>query len=195
MLFVDGENLTCRLQGLFDDGKRRIAETTHFLRDVFAWFQGRGTMSGFVGPVAFPNMRETQCIRCHYYTSCPGDQNKLDEVRARLRKIGFDPQVFKRNKNGRSKGVDISLTKDMLSHAFRDNYDVAILVAGDGDYLPLIDEVKRLGKIVRVAFLTGEKSGLSSEVQLAADHFIDLAGHFATDLQFDSIASSGVSKS
>jgi len=28
-----------------------------------------------------------------------------------------------------------ALTKDMLSHAFRDNYEVAVLVAGDGDYV------------------------------------------------------------
>ena len=33
----------------------------------------------------------------------------------------------------RSKGVDIILTKDMLSHAFPGNFDAALLVAGDGD--------------------------------------------------------------
>jgi uncharacterized LabA/DUF88 family protein len=61
--------------------------------------------------------------------------------------------VFKKDKQGRkTKGVDITLTRDMLSHAFRGNYDVARLIAGDGDYLPLIEEVKRLGKRVQVCF-------------------------------------------
>src|SRR4051794_12186407 len=45
-----------------------------------------------------------------------------------------------------AKGVDISLTKDMLVQAFLGNYDIAVLVAADGDYLPVVEEVKRLGK-------------------------------------------------
>ena len=44
----------------------------------------------------------------------------------------------------------------MLSHAFRDNYEVAVLVAGDGDYVPVVQEVQRLGKIVFVWFFENE---------------------------------------
>ena len=44
----------------------------------------------------------------------------------------------------RAKGVDIALTKDLLSHAFLDNYDAVVLVAGDGDYVPVVEELKRL---------------------------------------------------
>jgi uncharacterized LabA/DUF88 family protein len=62
----------------------------------------------------------------------------------------------------------------MLSHAFLDNYDVAVLVAGDGDYLPLVREVQRLGKRVYVAFF--ESSGLNPELSLVADGFHALDG-------------------
>jgi uncharacterized LabA/DUF88 family protein len=55
----------------------------------------------------------------------------------------------------------------MLGHAYRDDYDVAVLFAGDGDYVPLVEEVKRLGKGVRVASFEG--SGLSDDLRLAAD--------------------------
>ena len=33
---------------------------------------------------------------------------------------------------------------------FEDHYDVAVLIAGDGDYVPLVEEVKSLGKVVYV---------------------------------------------
>jgi len=67
----------------------------------------------------------------------------------------------------------------MLSHAFFDNYDDAVLVAGDGDYVPLIQEVKRLGKNVFVSFF-GDGAGLAKEVRLVADRFQDLTAHFVT---------------
>ena len=86
--------------------------------------------------------------------------------------MGFDPNVFKKTrKEQKAKGVDIALTKDMLSHAFLGNYNVAVLVAGDGDYIPLIEEVKRLGKQIFVAFIS---QGLSPELPLVADAFIDV---------------------
>ena len=68
------------------------------------------------------------------------------------------------------------MAKDFLSHAFLDNYDVAVLVAGDGDYVPLITEVKRLGKVVYVAFF--RDCGLSTELHLAADMFFEIEDFF-----------------
>jgi uncharacterized LabA/DUF88 family protein len=46
-----------------------------------------------------------------------------------------------------------------MSHTFREHFDAVLLVAGDGDYVPLVEEVKRAGKQVYVAFLA--KNGLS----------------------------------
>lgn len=71
--------------------------------------------------------------------------------------------------------MDITLTRDMLSHAFRDNFDVALRFAGDGDYVPLVEEVKRLGKPVHVCFF---QDGLNGKLRLAADHFTDITELF-----------------
>lgn len=65
----------------------------------------------------------------------------------------------------------------MLSHAFLGNYDAAVLVAGDADYVPLVEEVKRLGKLVHVAFFGSQ--GLSPELRRSADQFCEIAGDFA----------------
>jgi hypothetical protein len=52
------------------------------------------------------------------------------------------------------------------------------LVAGDGDYLPLIEEVKRLWKLVYVWFF---EAGLHPSIRLVADHFADLTGPLLQD--------------
>jgi uncharacterized LabA/DUF88 family protein len=91
--------------------------------------------------------------------------------------LNFNARVFHRDpKTSRSKGVDISLATDMLMHAVHGHYDAAVLFAGDGDYLPLVNEVKRCGRVVVVAFFEGVQ-GLSEELRLAADAFIPLDAH------------------
>ena len=59
----------------------------------------------------------------------------------------------------------------MLSHAFRKNYDIAVLVAGDEDYVPLVKAVMSEGRRVVIWFLS---DGLSPKLVDAADHFFDL---------------------
>ena len=56
----------------------------------------------------------------------------------------------------------------MLVNAFNQNFDVGYLVAGDEDYVGLINEVKRYGPIVRGIFF---QHGLSEELRLAFDSF------------------------
>jgi uncharacterized LabA/DUF88 family protein len=116
-------------------------------------------------------------LRAHYYTSVGGDIQAQEKVREALWQIGFAPAVFKKDtQSKKSKGVDIALARDMLAHAFRDNYDAAVLVAGDGDYLPLLEEVRRLGKLIHIVFF--RSSGLNDSLRLEADIFHDLAALF-----------------
>ena len=87
----------------------------------------------------------------------------------------FTPRFWK-EKGRRSKGVDITLTKDMLGHGYHGNYDVAVLWAGDEDYVPLVNEVKRMGKAVYVVFF--ERSCLDEELRLASDFCLDVEPMF-----------------
>ena len=43
------------------------------------------------------------------------------------------------------------MTVDILSQIYLDNIDTVYLIAGDGDYLPIISEVIRMGKQVYLA--------------------------------------------
>ncbi|HLD39036.1 MAG TPA: NYN domain-containing protein [archaeon] len=47
----------------------------------------------------------------------------------------------------------------MLSLAYEDSYDTAILVSGDGDFAPAIQKVQKLGKKVENAYMSASRSG------------------------------------
>ncbi len=44
------------------------------------------------------------------------------------------------------KKVDINIAIDVVSLAFEDAYDTAVLVTGDGDFLPVVKKIKELNK-------------------------------------------------
>jgi uncharacterized LabA/DUF88 family protein len=48
------------------------------------------------------------------------------------------------------KKVDIRIAIDMVSFAYEDKYDIAALVSGDGDFLPVIKKLKDLEKQVEI---------------------------------------------
>lgn len=54
------------------------------------------------------------------------------------------------------KGTDINIATQMLTKAFHNSYDCAILVSGDSDYVPVIDVLRTIGKITVVACLKGQ---------------------------------------
>lgn len=170
MVFVDGENLTIRAQESTKARGIEMVEGPYYRRDIFAWIPG--TPATLAWGNDYDRPMEQKAIRAYYYTAVFGGTEVPDQVSDSLWKLGFDPKVFSKKTGARSKGVDITLTKDMLGHAFRDHYDIGVIVAGDGDYTPLVDEVKRTGKLVYVVFL--EKTGLSQQLKLAADKFVGI---------------------
>lgn len=168
MVFVDGENFTLRAQEYAKRNDLTLKDGPLYFRDVFVWIPELSPMFPVFPPQFFA--AETHAIRAHYYTSAQGDDAKRNDIRRALRALTFEPMVVQRRTGqSKSKGVDIALTTDVLSHT--DNYDFAVLIAGDADYLPLIREVKRRGKLVCVVFFEGDGLGLSEELKLEADHF------------------------
>lgn len=109
-----------------------------------------------------------------------GNDEIEKRVSSALRALGFDAHVFKKNSQSRpTKAVDISLATEILSLGYRDAYDIVCLVAGDRDYVPLVREVKRMGKQVYVSFFSrSSEAGLSEELQQEADLFLDRSSLF-----------------
>lgn len=177
MAFVDGENLTMCAQRLAKSRGERLVESRFYSRDVYTWLPQYGATELPVYRGRPSLTLQPSAIRAYYYTSVSGDQPKIESVRDTLWQLGFQPEVFKKiRKEDRAKGVDVALTKDLLSNAYLDNYDVAVLYAGDGDYVPLVQEAKRLGKVVYTMFFGSE--GMSRDLRLASDDFLNLEGEF-----------------
>ena len=75
--------------------------------------------------------------------------------------LTFRAGRFQRLPNGGivEKGVDVALAADMLTLAFKDRYDVAILISSDADYKHAIETVKyETGKIVELHQVVGSKA-------------------------------------
>jgi len=179
MMFVDGENLTIRAQKFAKREGFAFDKSTHHLQDVFVWMPGVDARAALTNADHVKLRVEPHAVRSFYYTSAVGDEQQLQKVRRLLWDLGFQPKVFKKNKlDDKAKGVDIALATDFLNNAHIDNYDVAVLVAGDGDYLPLLEEVKRLGKVIYLAFFSGPGLGLNAELELASDRFFEIDEFF-----------------
>ena len=108
-----------------------------------------------------------QIVRRHWFGSYFGDDDYFLNLADRLRLQGTDAHLFKRH-GDQEKEVDIALTKEMLINAFNDNYDLAVLVAGDEDYSGLVDDLKRFGVRIHGAFVD---SGLSQKLVRSCDAF------------------------
>lgn len=71
-----------------------------------------------------------------------------------------------RSRREKQKEVDVSMACEMLEHALMDHYDVAIVISGDRDFVPVMQKVQSAGKRVEVAAY-GESC--SDESKRAAD--------------------------
>lgn len=174
MIFVDGENLVARYQDMMRDGYVPQEDTFH-IPDVAVWRHG------------FTHLAEYhEILRVTYYTYVVGDDNKVKEVREAIKKQNFmqhrasrlpnslTPCVFKKESRERkAKGVDIQICVDILNHVYRHNTEAILLLSGDGDYEPLIDEVLRNGVQV---FLAAFSKGLSPRLRDKVDQLYELDG-------------------
>ncbi len=127
-----------------------------------------------------------------YYYNAPLDRGHNEKIYwkqqrffAELRKIpGFNVilcTMRKMIKPGRNKpeymvkGDDIHLATDMVSLAYENAYDTAILVSGDGDFVPTIKRVQKLGKTVKNAYFRVSSSSYLKKVcnsSVCIDDFI-----------------------
>jgi NYN domain len=134
----------------------------------------------WMGPVKPTDIDFSSVIRRvqkSFYYDCQ-DANKLpDEYFAAIRRVSgshvrFGTLKGKSNKKpARQKEVDILLAVDMMNHAIRKNMNEAILLAGDLDYLPLIESLIEMGCFVSV-WAYGKD--VAQELREAADEFREL---------------------
>jgi hypothetical protein len=169
MVFVDGENFAKRAAEVAGSV---LQPGPHYQKDVFVWLPGVAPKAKFLVIKGGLDLEE-RSLRAHYFTAVQGDDVVINQTRDRIRNCGFQAEVFKK-RDGKAKQVDIALASRMVLEAARDNYDIALLFAGDEDYVPAVQAVKELGKSVYLIFFDAPGGGLASELRRVSDSFFNV---------------------
>jgi uncharacterized protein (TIGR00288 family) len=119
--------------------------------------------------------KDYDLIRAYFYEGViPNDDSKRSFHNA-LKAQGFHVEtrpLVERDGSFMEKGVDVMITTELLTHSFKDNFDISVIVGGDQDYIVALKEVKREGKRIVLACF---ENSFSNEIQDIADEsiFID----------------------
>ncbi len=112
-------------------------------------------------------------------TRAPGDIPRLygsepppnDSVWDIIRSRGFDVVVFRRNIFNKEKGVDMQMGIDITKLIITTSPPATIaIVAGDADFVPVVEEAQRSGWRVEVWYW----SNAAGDLKAKADRFVDL---------------------
>ena len=112
-----------------------------------------------------------------------------DSIWSHAKQVGFDVVLEDRNINNKEKKIDTGLTAKVIKHAYKHmdpKNDLAIIVAGDGDFVPAIKELHEDNFKIEVVFW----KHASRELKALCDRFTDLDDH----LEFLRLGNPGIEK-
>lgn len=174
MIFIDGENLLARFQAMLADGAQTHSHVFHE-RDSFVWTP------------KLVQVGNLDVVRVTYYTSQVGADDKLRDLEVKLSELRWsslvggttgqvNARVFKKSaKSQKAASVDINIAIDVLRHCYQKDVGTVMILSGDGDYVPLVEEAMRTGTRVFVAALS---SGLNLRLSMISDQFVVLDNCF-----------------
>ena len=195
VVIVDGENLAIRYRAMIKDDYEPKDNVIHE-RDEFLWspdlFQHHNTMKDI--------------LRISYFTCVTGDRVRLEELKDQIGNTEYsytlgligrgtgnsiygddtlsiigkgtiNTRIFTKLKGQKSKKVDIAMVIDAFNYSLLENIDEIHLMAGDSDYIPVIQEIMRRGKKVTVSSFS---SGVKDEMKHIPDTYQCLDDIFLT---------------
>ena len=146
MIFIDGGYLRTEFKNQFSD------ENINF-----------SLLPNILASKCNLNQIRMETIRVYYYDAIVN--YKEDEKKHKEQDVFFEKirnidtyevklgRLIKTNNGYRQKGVDVLLAIDMISKAHLNHYDIALLLAGDDDYLDMVKSIKDFtGKRIYGAF-------------------------------------------
>ncbi len=177
MIFIDGNNLYHSLKHVagrtnldFQEFSKRLVKERHLIRVYY-----------YNAPLNREDDDEKYRMQQSFFDSLdsvPYLTKKFGRLEKRLVKQTLPDGTFFAAPTYVEKGVDTFIVIDMLSHAYKDNYDTAILVSGDEDFAILVETIKDLGKHVEVANLGG-----SYLLRQTADKYVLIDKEFLEGIQ------------
>lgn len=106
--------------------------------------------------------RVTQAVA---YTRLSKTNNGLPWWISKYRGLGFELKfIFDPNNGSEPKDVDTQLVTDAVETAFTADVDVFVIASGDGDYVPLVHLLRKMGKATIVIGVSGSVSRFLSAI-------------------------------
>ena len=92
---------------------------------------------------------------------------------------GVEPKFLPMSQTQGEKGVDVALAVDALQIGLAQTMDVAVLLTGDGDFVPLVRTLNKQGVRVLTAYFAfeskdGRKSFINERLLAAANYAVDI---------------------
>jgi uncharacterized LabA/DUF88 family protein len=125
--------------------------------------------------------KNRRLIRLYYYTGIRNERENPEKFKSQkgffdqMRRTPFCTlrlgRIIKRGDSYVEKGVDVLLTVDMIRLARLNNYDTAILVSGDGDFVEAVKDVVEMGRNVELAYFPFD---LSMDLRNTCDRYTEL---------------------
>jgi uncharacterized LabA/DUF88 family protein len=153
-----------------------------------------GVGARFYGePIDVDIAKVSQGYRRTFYYDCPPDTEgsaktqALTDFESRMAEIGRLPgvHVFRGVLTGRrkqQKQVDVRIAVDMLSHTLNRNMASATLLAGDQDFVPVLDALVRAGMYVSLLY---ERISGNTKLIRAADEATEITPRTLEDWASD----------
>jgi uncharacterized LabA/DUF88 family protein len=116
--------------------------------------------------------RQSSSSQTFFYTGIDFTNQHQKRLLLRLKHLDcqiVSKEVIKRADGSCKANLDVELALDLVELA--DTYDTAILVSGDGDFIPAVERIQRLGKRVEVV---GYRATTSQKLIELADDYFDL---------------------
>jgi uncharacterized LabA/DUF88 family protein len=150
VIFVDGSNL-------YNGMRENLHNTRVNLKELMVQLVG-----------------DRQLVRCYYFNSPLTDdydselregQHRFFESLRRIPYVTVRLGRLHRRQDGTlvEKGIDVAIAVEALSLAHRNAFDACILVSGDGDYVELVEAIKRNGQHVECAMFKNQSAGVLLE--------------------------------
>lgn len=162
---------------IFIDGSNMYHSLRHFYRKT----------NIDIGKFCQKILNKRRLVRIYYYNAKVGQKEEPERYKDQKKFFaGVEAIPYTELRLGRlvynnwpgtppyEKGVDIQLATDMITHSFKNNYDVAVLVAGDNDFVGALQAVKDNGKNVEVALFGKERT--SMQLRNVADKVVTIDG-------------------
>jgi CxxC-x17-CxxC domain-containing protein len=94
---------------------------------------------------------------------------KMRDLQGHIQKSGLEVKVVNPGKS-----IDGRLILDLVTGAWRNDFDIAVIASGDRDYIPVAESVKRMEKVVRIASFS---KALAYGMGSVSDDVINLDEH------------------